>query len=291
MKHVPLAAVLLCAMALALPVHAAAGPSTVERVYAIDTGKAKLVLACTPAGMVVLNDKLGVYRIYRYQPLSKKASLRQMVVDLDGDGHPEIIGIGKPTFGLDPTGNPLWDFPEGCSELTTGDLLGTTEKEVACIHGKALTVLAYDGSLNWEVQLSSSSMTALAAGMLGTTDGKEGLEFSVGKEILRFKGDGTPLGNEYSERATQPPDLAGEQNEAHAALVTGKTQLDLDGDGTAEDSLLVEGAKLSLRVKGREQPAVYTFPAGPILGVAIGEGFTDKPIVVVGGEKMVAFIG
>lgn len=291
MKPATVFAALIPALVLVLPAQAEAGPNTIEQLYAIDTGKARLVLASSPAGMVIFNDALEVYRIYRYGLLGKKPTARLMVVDLDGDGRPEIIGIGKPTFGLDATGNPLWDFPDGCSELAVGDLLGTPEKEVACIHGKSLTVLACDGSPSWEVQLSSTGMSGLAAGLLGTTDGKDGLEFNVGKEILRFKGDGTPLGNEFTERATTPVDLLELQRAESAGLLDGSTQLDLDGDGVAEDSLLAEGSKLSLRFKGKQEPVVYELPGGRILAVAVGEGFGDTPLIVVGGEGRVAFLG
>jgi len=279
----------------ALPALAVAGPSGVTRLDILNTGKARLVVATAPAGMVIFDERLEVYRIYRYQALTKKGSLPEQIRigDLDGDGHPEIIGIGKPTFGLDPTGNPLWDFPDGCSELATGDLQGTPEKEIACIHGRALTTLAVDGSVNWEVQLSSANMTGLAAGMLGTTDGKEGLEFNVNKEILRFAGNGTPLPGEATERQTQPVDFVGAYAAGLAELMSGRQEVDLDGDGTAADKLLVQGNKLTITVAGAPQPVEYVCPTGAILslGVAEGLGPEGKSLIVVGGERLVAFVG
>ncbi len=282
---------LLALAASAAPRGAWAGPNTVDRLFTVDTGKARFVLASAPKGLVLFDSKLDVYRIYRYSPMKGRA--RVLVVDLDNDGSPEFIGVGKPSFGLDSTGNPVWDYPEGCSELGVGDLLGTPEKEVACIHGRTLSVLAYDGTVLWEAVIRGGKMTGLAVAMLDTDDGKDDLEFLVGKKIWRYKGDGTVLGENFEERKAQPRDEWAEQAEAMKAVMSGQETFDLDGDGTAEESIVVDGAKLVIKSKGKDKPmGEYTFPAGKILSAAVGQLTDDgKPVVALGGDGMVAFVG
>ncbi len=269
-----------------------AGPNTVDRVYALDTGRERMAMASAPGGLVLFDAKLDVYRIYRYAPLGKGDITRVRVIDLDEDGGPEIIGIGKPSFGLDAGGNPVWDYPEGCSELGVGDLLDTPEKEVVCVHGRTLTALSYNGSMMWEVDLRGAKMTGLGVGMLDTDDGKEDVEVQVGKQIWRYKGDGSQLGTEFEERRTVPQDDWAEQAAEIKATLAGERSFDLDHDGTAEETLKAEGAKLSILSKGKAEPlGQYTLPTGPILSVAVGAlGEEGKPVIVVGGEGIVAFL-
>ncbi len=291
MRQAPLFVALL--LSVALTSQATAGPNTIDRVFAVDTGKARMVLASAPAGLVILDSKLNVYRIYRYKPLGKKARERVRVVDLDNDGSPEIIGIGKPSFGLDSTGNPVWDYPEGCSQLGVGDLLDTPEKEVACVHGKHLSTLAYNGPVLWEVEITGAKMKDLGVAMLDTDDGKEDLEFSVGDAVWRYKGDGSLLGDAFEERRTEPQDSWGAQAAALVELMSGKESVDLDGDGDASESIVVKGAKLVLHKQGADAPlGEYTAPTGAIRSVAVGAlGEDDKPVVVVGGDGLLAVLG
>lgn len=292
MRQALLFVVLLLSVVAARP--AAAGPNTVDRVFAVDTGRARLVLASAPAGLLILDDKLQVYRIYHYKPLGSGSRERVRVVDLDNDGSPEIIGIGKPSFGLDSTGNPVWDYAEGCSQLGVGDLLDTPEKEVACVHGKKLSTLAYNGPVLWEVEITGAKMKDLGVAMLDTDDGKEDLEFSVGDQVWRYKGDGSLLGDGFEERRTQPQDAWAAQAEALVALMGGTELVDLDGDGSATETLHVQGAKLVLRKQATDAPlGEYTAPTGAIRSLAVGAllGEEGKPAVIVGGEGLVAVLG
>gem|GEM_PF-4996958 len=247
-------------------------------------------------GVIVLNGTDGTVRqrmIARKTPISgldggteQSGLSAPVVVDLDGDGTPEIVSGGV-VFNLN--GTPRW---HGASanilEVAVGNFDDTPDIEVVRFEtqpsGYFLTVYKSDGAVLW--RLPFDFVTFIGKIVVGDLDGdgKADVVFNYGGLLCAIKHDGTYRWCNYEV-------VSG------VSLVSSRTRVaifDFDGDGVAEVVLQTSQAILFLdglsgKVKASfaitqastgsidppDGPAPSYHPNAPLVGDVDGDGHAD----------------
>jgi hypothetical protein len=282
MRHLILPSIVLTG--LLLP----AGASAQTRVYdwADDTAPALV----TARGAAVFIHKDGTpFRTYAFSPNARKGDADVVVADADGDDALEVVATGKPTFSLDTSTEPRWFMAKGCKGATLGDFMADGKLALACAKGRSISVYTHDLQFAWKLDPGRSVKSCVAGDL--NNDGRDDLECAIGKgRYVHVDGEGKLLsadvdepslseGSEPFSRVTPPP--AGLPSDLH----------DFDGDGTAEESLAVDGTLVSVVSKASPK-ALVTIDLGAAPESALvkdldGDG---KLEVVVASSKLIAVL-
>ncbi len=273
-----------------------AAPATVDRLEVVE-GEGGFGLASFEGGLVLLKANGDPHRIYKFARIKEGTPDRVRVVDVDGDGRPEVFGLGVPTFMLNKKGDPLWDVPKGCQGFALANVMGDEkQKELVCASGGAITVYTHDAQEVWSYDYGRRTVI-LDVGAADTADtGNEDVEFRIRgqkKGFWRISNAGEELGRDFEARETQVQDETGDYKARLADLLGGKTSFDLNGDGAGEESLKVEGAHVVIASSGKGKPlAEFDMPGGVVASAAVGDIDGDGKLeVLLGGVGVVRVVG
>ena len=241
------------------------------------------VMIVSDGGVIFLHRDGAPYRAYDWRGSDVESA---HVTDIDRDGQPEVIGVGRPTFAVDSTADPMWSLKKGCKIGLVADIVADNKLDLMCSDGREIKVYTHDNQFVWALSIGRRFTSCEA----GDTNGdlKADLECKIGSRIARIDGEGKLITAEAEE--SMIPE-ASEPYEPFAAVgeevLTSDPTFDLDGDGEAGESLLVEGDKLILRAEGK--PALATIELGAKPQAALvknldGEGPAE--VVVVAGGKI-----
>ncbi len=262
---------------------AAAAPANIDRIEVIE-GDGGYAVVSYEGGMLLLKADGTPHRVYRYKAIKEGPPDRMRVVDVDGDGRGEIFGLGLPTFMLNKKGDPVWDVAKGCQGFAVANVMGEpNKKELVCASGGSLIVSTHDAQEVWRYDYKRTLILDLGVGDLGDT-GNDDVEFRVKgqkKGFWRISNQGEDLGSEFEERGTQVQDEMATYKQDLTDLLGGKTTFDLNGDGAGEETLKVEGAKVSLISSGKGKPvAEFDMPGGAVSAAAVGDVDGDGKLEV-----------
>lgn len=238
----PIASLALGALLLAM------APSTLfaqdVQLYKWPYGK-NSALITTSNGALLIHQDGKPYRAYTFKPNKSKLHPSMFATDMDRDGKPEIVGVGKPTFAISGAGDPLWSKPKGCVDGFLADVANDTKLELICTTRREIKAFTHDAQFLWSISLGRSFKNCRA----GDTNGdlKADIECNVGKKIVRIDGPKGKLITADSDESLIP-DKANYDAVSPASTDTlaGKTTHDFNKDGTAEESLEVSGNTLAL---------------------------------------------
>ncbi len=285
MRHVVVVAAVLSALLAAVP--AAAAPARIDFVAVVE-GAPGFAVAAWDGGLMLVRPTGEVHSVYRYARVPEGSPDRVRVEDIDADGRAEVIGIGRPTFLLNDKGNPLLDFEGGCIGFALGDLHGEEagKKELVCLQQSSVDVYTHDAQFLWRADLKRLKLYELG---VGDTDdsGWDDVEFRVKKDkfVWRWSEDGEEMGRDFTERATTVQATMADAQQASADLIAGKTAVDLNGDGTAEERITVNRAVVAFTSGGKGKPiGELAMPGAQVVSAAVGDLDGDGTSeVVLGG--------
>lgn len=292
----------LVALSAFRPAVALAAPATPTRIDVVEGDPAYAVVAFD-GGVALLSAHGAAYRIYRYKGLPEGPPDRVRIADVDGDGRAEVFGLGVPTFMLGKKGDPAWDVPAGCQGFALANVMGeAAEREFLCATGGVVTAYTHDAQEVWRFDYGKRTVIL----DLGAADleeaGNDDVEFRVKNEksgFWRISAQGEELGRDFPERATAVQDERTAYAAALAELLAGKVPFDLNGDGSAEETLKVDGGHVALLSAGKGGPlAEFDLPAaapggaGPIVtAAAVGDLDGDGKLeVVLGAAGLVRIV-
>ena len=288
---------LVAALAV-LPGLASGAPARID-VVAVLEGTPGLAVAAFDGGILLAAADGSVHRVYRYSKLAEGPPDHLRVEDVDGDGRAEVIGIGKPTFLLNDNGDPLLDWESGCVGFGVGNLNGrkASNKELVCLHGSHIEVFTSDAQYVWSADLGKWHFVR-ELGLADLDDsGLDDVEFEVllkkKRSIWRFNEDGEELGRDLAERTTAVQHVTPEVRQASADLLAGKTAIDFNGDGSAEERVEFNHGMVKLSSGGKGTPiGEFEMPGKEVFAAAVGDLDGDgKPELVLGGLGHVLIVG
>ncbi len=276
----PRALLMTCAAAALLATPAVASAETSLYDWPDSTAPVMIV---SDGDILFLHRDGKPYRTYDWSPSGEEVH----VADLDKNGGPEVLGVGRPTFAIATNADPMWFQKKGCKIGLVGDLIADEELELVCSDGRKVAVYTYDNQFAWSIDLGRRVKSCT----LGDTNGdqKADIECKVGSRIVRIDSSGELVTAEAEDSlilTDEPP------YEAYAAVgeevITDKKMFDFDEDGTAEEYVEMEGTLLMVKSKAKGEPMakidIKVEPKGVLVKNIDGEG---KPEVIIATDKEV----
>lgn len=213
------------------------------------------VVVTTPNGALYLHKDGTPYRAYSYSPNKIKGQPSMVAVNMDNNGGPELVGIGKPSFAISADGAPLWSIDKGCKQGLIANIFADEKLELMCVQGNEIKVFTHDNQFAWGLSLGRSFGTC----SVGDTNGdlKADIECKIGSKIARVDG---AKGQLISAEATESMIPDGNKNYESLSPVDGaasledKTTHDFNGDGTAEEFVQVIDTALGISSKSSSKP-------------------------------------
>lgn len=282
-RHIALAAAAaLCVTVYAAGTHAADRPAAVSIAEVDGTTR---ILVAYPDGVVTFDAQGEPYHAYAFSP-GKKG--HHALADVNADGKLDYVALGpKSTFVIDASGDPIW-AADGCDLSRLGNIAGDDALEVFCVDGRAMRVWASDGTIVWEMEISGMSFgDCRLVDLRGAGMGDIECQLKGKKMWLQVSGEGSLI----EEAASAPADDAlayALPAPAFDALAGDEALLDFNGDGTAEEYLVLEGGDVIVHSKSAGKPlaAVTMTPAAATVGNLDDDA--AKEVVLAGSGRLVA---
>lgn len=211
------------------------------------------VLIHNDSGVLFLGKDKTVYRVYTWSQNKGDEKLGLIVTDLDGDGNPDVIGAGKPTFVVNHNADPVFTL-KNCDQVIVTDIAADSNKDLMCLSGNQLSIHTHDGQMIWTTKTPNRYEWCKAADINGDLKADIECKIKGSKKFARHDGSNGELlaasteGSEVSEtRMNLFPAMA----PAEGGLIL---ERDLDGDKKPEKILIgkdisIDGASFSLNAK------------------------------------------
>lgn len=228
------------------------------------------VVVVSDAGLVMLNQSAEPLRVFDWQANEGERDRGLRMLDTDGDGSPNLVASGNPTFVTDSAGDPQFSFTSGCDQVIVADIDRNTETDLVCIDGTELRLYAHTGSRLWSVDLGRGIDWCHAGDLTGDTRPDIECKFRGAEQYIRFRPSGEVITDE-AERVgiDNPVELADQFHPVDEAVWTGERSFDLDGDGTASETIQIDGSILQIHKKGEDEPIGSVETSGEIKAVTV----------------------
>ncbi|MEZ4461842.1 MAG: AgmX/PglI C-terminal domain-containing protein [bacterium] len=176
-----------------------------------------------------------------------------IVTDIDGDGNPDVIGAGKPTFVVNHNADPVFTL-KSCDQVIVTDVAADSKRDLLCLNGNELGVYAYDGQLIWKAKTNARFDWCKAGDINGDLKADIECKIKGSKKFTRYDGsNGEQLaaGTENAEVEETRMDLFAPLEPSQDGYTL---ERDLDGDGKPEKVLvgkeiMIEGKSFSTNAK------------------------------------------
>lgn len=245
------------------------------RLYDVEDDRAAAIVV-SDQGVIFLHQDGAPYRAFT---VAKNTDLH--VTELDQDGRPDIIGLGKPMFALSGNASPMWVDKKGCKSAAIADIVADDKLDIACTDGKELKVYTHDMQFVWGLSIGKRLSKCRAGDTNG--DQKAEVECSVGgKRWARFESSGKLIDAAIDEPmidADTPSYTPATPKDD--ALITKKTLFDFDKNGTPEEYLAVEDGLLLIKSKALDKPLAMTELDGDLKGVMVKDLAKDGVLDVI----------
>jgi hypothetical protein len=278
----------LCGEAAAQPADA------VLELHAVEGSGGKRVIAVTANGITFLDLQGQNFRAFKSARSVMKGSTPDWFIlrDVDSNGSVDVVGVGKPSFVVSSDAEPIYQIAQGCDQFHLADFTADRASDILCRKGAGMEMFTYDGQKLWSYKIQGTTLELCSFGDVNG-DSKSDIECKVkGKELyLRLTGSGEELGRAFDGHL-----LEGEgedDNPGYADKVAnylkGEEVFDLNGDGTAEEWVKMDGG--ALVIGSRSKPAgLARHDTGPIFSVLVEDLNRDGKVeLIAGGAGKVFF--
>ncbi len=289
------AMVTLAAMLLA---GATSASATEGRLYDWSSSEAP-VLVENEHGLIFLGKDREPWRAYHWDRAEGDEHDGSYIVDMDNDGKHEMIGAGDPTFKLEQDSHPEWSLEKGCDQVIVADFGAGKSLDLMCQRGSHVAIYTHDQQKIWSADMGVTMDWCRAGDINGDLQADLECKYRGRESFIRIDSEGEILAQGTEE--TEIPEDAVDLDEAQpvgAEILEGEREFDLNGDGTAEESLLADGEAVVLQSRSKDKAVARIEldgkPASAIVKNLDGEGtpeiviLTDSSIVVAdgSGEKL-----
>ncbi len=192
-----------------------------------------------------------VWRVYKWRAPKGKKAPAVYLTDMNGDSKLDAVGAGTPSFGIDHQTNPIW-FRKSCDDLLVADFAKDDSKDFVCVDGQKIEAFTYDNQLIWSISIGKRYDWCVAGDINGDLKADVECKIRGSKKFARVDGQsGTMLAAEADAAEVTDPDFPG-IDPVDADVLAGKASFDLDGDGTAEETLVVDGNAVAVKSRSKK---------------------------------------
>lgn len=261
------------------------------------------VLVQAEGGLVLIGNDGAPMRAFSWRQNDGERDSAIRLTDMDGNGSPNIVGSGTPSFVLEANGEPTFSFEQGCRQVLIASITGTRGQDLVCVKNDEVRAYTGDGQFAWSLKPGRNLDWCRAGDISGNSrDDVECKYRGRGNQFLRIGADGSVMAQsseeELLEEARESITLFGAVSES---VWTGQESYDLNGNGSASETLHVVDDALEVRTSGAEEPLFRVETSGEPKAALVkdldGEGalsiiaVTDNRIYVIkdGGEEVQDF--
>lgn len=225
------------------------GAAAAQQIYDWPDEQARVAIHDGGALYFIGKDK-SVWRVYKWKaPSGDKPSA--YFTDMDGDKKLDAVGAGTPSFGIDTRTNPVW-FQKGCDELLVGDFAADDKNDFVCVKGTKIEAFTHDNQLIWSISMGKRYDRCVAGDINGDLKWDVECKIRGSKKYSRVDGQtGEMLAADADAAEITDPRPVG-IDPVDPAVLTGKESFDLDGDGTAEETLAVDGNAVAIKSRSKK---------------------------------------
>ena len=227
-----------------------------------------------------------IKRVYKWAANKGKNKQAAYFVDIDGDKNPDVVGAGRPSFGLNHDSNPIWFHAGGCDQLLAADFTLDDKIDFVCHKGRTLTAYSWDWQKAWSISIGKSWEWCVAGDING--DLKADIECKIrgSKKYSRVDGStGEMLAADADGAEVANPKIPGVDPVGKGAL---EGQHDLDRDGTPEESLILDGNAVAIKSRSKKVAMGRIELGAPAVAAVVKDLDGDKrPEVIVVSSKKV----
>ncbi|MEL6179247.1 MAG: AgmX/PglI C-terminal domain-containing protein [Myxococcota bacterium] len=281
-----------CALMLSTADAQAAG-NAINEMYMVKGDRGTKIVAVSDAGVILIDPKsLKTYRAWSSKRKRIKGEDQDWFItrDVDRDGKVDLVSLGNPAFIISADGDPIYSVPKGCSKVVLGDFGANNTVDLMCRKGNSFIATTYDGQTLAEYKIAGLRLGVCRYGDVNG-DLKDDVECEIkGKgQYLRVDiNAGTEMGRSFEQPIltddSEDPDNYGEQVSEY---LEGRQTFDLNGDGTKDESLLMDGKAIVVRSKAKKV-ALGRYDTGPITAVLVDDIDGDNKLeIVLGGQGKV----
>ena len=230
---------------------ATASVASAQTVYDWPSEQAPVAIHDDGALYFLGKDK-SVWRVYNWKPVKGPDASAAFFTDMNGDSKVDVVGAGKPSFGLDHETNPVWFSTKGCEHLLVGNFAAGEKRDVLCVNGAKLEASTFDNQMIWSVSIGKRYDSCVTGDING--DLKADIECKIrgSKKYARFDGaTGEMLAADADAPEITDPATPGIEP-VSPDLLAGKASFDIDGDGTAEETLIIDGNAVAIRSRSKK---------------------------------------
>ncbi len=250
------------------------------------------VLVETDQGLIFLGQDREPWRAYQWNRAGGEKQEGSFMVDMDDDGETEIVGAGDPTFKLDQNSNPDWSLEEGCDQVIVANFAADDKLDVMCKSGSEIAIYTHDRQKIWSGDMGVNLEWCRAGDINGDLQNDLECKYRGRDTYVRIDSEGEILASESKE--TEIPDDAvdlAEPSPVGETVLNGEREFDLNGDGTAEETLKADGQAVVIQSRSKDKAVARMEldgePKTAIIKDLDGKG-TPEIVVLTGSNIVVA---
>lgn len=257
------------------------------------------VLVTNDSGVIFLGENRKAWRAYSWERAEGENKEGLFLVDLDQDGSSDVVAAGEPTFAIRSNSNPWWTLDEGCRQVIVANFAADDKPDIMCNQGTEIGIYTHDRQKVWTLDLGVRLDHCKAADINGDLKADLECRYADREAWIRVDAEGDILAQESEESEIEETENGFDQASPVSSEVwEGEKEYDLNGDGTAEESIVADGSALVLKSRSKKKAVARTDVGGEIRAALVknldGEGepeivaLTDSRIVVLDneGEKL-----
>ena len=192
------------------------------------------ILVKSDAGILLLGADGTPRRALSWNPNDGDDDQPARLVDMTGDGSPEIIGSGSPTFITDSAGVPALSIDDGCDQVTVGDVGDHDGLGLVCVDGSRVSLYRGSGSRAWSMNVNRNIDYCRIGDLTHNNDNDIECKYRGRDQYLRIRPEGEAIDTSADSQTFEEP---GEEL-AETQPVAGIT-VDGDVDIGGEDPLTI----------------------------------------------------
>lgn len=218
------------------------------------------VLIENQSGLFLLGSDGSPLRVFSWNRNQGAEDRAVRLIDMDGDGNPNIVGSGTPTFVLQANGNPIFGEADGCRQVQVGRLVSRRGLDLVCVKRREVRAYTADGQFAWGFSPGVNIDYCRIGEVSGTGEDVE-CKLAGREQYVRISGNGELLNDAGTSHMVAAGDSRSYVRPVQEGVWTGEETFDLTGDGRPVERIVAVEAGLEIR-RGEEEEPLFTVETG-----------------------------
>ncbi|MBA2664323.1 MAG: AgmX/PglI C-terminal domain-containing protein [Bradymonadaceae bacterium] len=251
------------------------------------------LLVRTASGVLFVGKDKKPLRAYSWKANSGARHTPLYLVDLSRNGKPEVLGAGSPTFVLRANSDPAFSLEKGCKQVIVADFVADKKLDVMCLTGKELQIYTDDGQMAWKSTPGKNIDWCRAGDINGDLKADLECKYQGANQYVRIDGNSgqvTVQSTSETEIEDGAIELSHAEPVADKELLEGTKKLDLNGDGSKGENLLIDGKALVIQSSAAGAAPVRIETKNEVIAVFAKDITGDKKLELIALTKSDVFV-